>query len=550
MHDRFALHFVPEGYSVAGQKLMGRQAAGAGLMRAVARCGELVQVGSFSASAAHAAECENALRAGGFRGGVEWIPLSQPQELSRFGCLYHPAPGIQRLAWRRLPLGDRSYSLCGITHTTASHAIMGSIAELLVAPVRGWDAVICTSRVVRDTVGRILEEQADYLRARLGAQRFELPQLPLIPLGVHCDDLQFDAKQRAAARRTLQIAEDEVAFLFLGRLSFHAKAHPQQMFQALEQAEKGGRRVRLILCGWFANAAIEQAFRDAAALLCPSVALTVLDGRVPENQASAWAAADVFTSLSDNIQETFGLTPAEAMAAGLPCLVSDWNGYRDTVRDGLDGFRIPTVMPEPGAGIELAERYDDGLDSYDMYCGHSSQAVAVDGAALREACGRLIREPAPRRELGENARRRAREQFDWSKVFGRYRALWAELDERRRADPAPGVSLPARIPDRPDPFSLFRSYPTTALGMQSRVAPGADASIERLRQYRQLGINRFAAASLPSVEEFARLLEAMGGRETAVADLAALFAPADHARLLRGLGWLCKMDMLRVVNPA
>ena len=56
MNDRFALHFVPEGYSVAGQKLMGRQAAGAGLMRAVARCGALAQVGSFSASAAHAAE--------------------------------------------------------------------------------------------------------------------------------------------------------------------------------------------------------------------------------------------------------------------------------------------------------------------------------------------------------------------------------------------------------------------------------------------------------------------------------------------------------------
>jgi len=25
--------------------------------------------------------------------------------------------------------------------------------------------------------------------------------------------------------------------------------------------------------------------------------------------------------------ETFGLTPIEAMAAGLPCLVSDWDGY-------------------------------------------------------------------------------------------------------------------------------------------------------------------------------------------------------------------------------
>jgi len=56
MTDRFALHFVPEGYSVAGQKLMGRQAAGAGLMRAIARAADLAAVGCFAASAAHAAE--------------------------------------------------------------------------------------------------------------------------------------------------------------------------------------------------------------------------------------------------------------------------------------------------------------------------------------------------------------------------------------------------------------------------------------------------------------------------------------------------------------
>ena len=45
-------------------------------------------------------------------------------------------------------------------------------------------------------------------------------------------------------------------------------------------------------------------------------------------------------SLSDNIQETFGLTPLEAMASGIPVIVSDWDGYRSTVRDNKDGFRI------------------------------------------------------------------------------------------------------------------------------------------------------------------------------------------------------------------
>ena len=55
------------------------------------------------------------------------------------------------------------------------------------------------------------------------------------------------------------------------------------------------------------------------------------------------ASSDIFISLSDNFQETFGITPLEGMASGLPVVVSDWDGYRDTVRDQIDGFTIPTI---------------------------------------------------------------------------------------------------------------------------------------------------------------------------------------------------------------
>ena len=75
------------------------------------------------------------------------------------------------------------------------------------------------------------------------------------------------------------------------------------------------------------------------------------------NSAQVGSVRDIFCSLSDNIQETFGITPIEAMSAGLPVVVSDWDGYRDTVRDGIDGFRVPTQMPPPGYGDELALRH-------------------------------------------------------------------------------------------------------------------------------------------------------------------------------------------------
>ena len=33
------------------------------------------------------------------------------------------------------------------------------------------------------------------------------------------------------------------------------------------------------------------------------------------------------------------------MAAGVPVVVSDWDGYRYTVNDGVEGFRVPTLSP-------------------------------------------------------------------------------------------------------------------------------------------------------------------------------------------------------------
>ena len=412
MTDRFAFHYAPDGHSTSGARLMGREAAGAGLLRAVAAASDLEAVGCVAGGQAHAAEGERLLREYGYAGQVEWIAQGRPQDLERYGTLYHPAPGIERLAWRRLGIGERRYSLCGVTHATAGHAVMSSLANLLVAPVRSWDAVICTSRAVRDSVRRVLERQAEYLGARLGAQRFELPQLPLIPLGVHAADFDADPSRRDAARERLGIGGGDVAFLFVGRLSFCAKAHPQQMLLALERAAQNGARVHLVLCGASAGEAVDKAFHDAAAQLCPSVRLSVLEHDVAANEADAWAAADVFISLADTVQEAFDQAPLAAMAAGLPCIVSDWDGYRDIVRDGVDGYRIPTVMPGAGAGLDLAQRYDDGVDSHDTYCGHTSQAVAVDGAALARACARLAGDAALRRQLGDNARRRVRAEFD------------------------------------------------------------------------------------------------------------------------------------------
>ena len=147
-----------------------------------------------------------------------------------------------------------------------------------------------------------------------------------------------------------------------------------------------------------------------------------------------WAAADLFLSLVDNPQETFGLAPVEAMAAGLPVVVSDWDGYRYTVSDGVEGFRIPTLMPSKAQqGEELALQHDLGILSYQDYVGAVAQHVAVDTEAAAVAIVRLAESPSLRQRMGDAGRTTVSQRFDWSVVASQHYQLYTELSQMRQA---------------------------------------------------------------------------------------------------------------------
>ena len=107
------------------------------------------------------------------------------------------------------------------------------------------------------------------------------------------------------------------------------------------------------------------------------------------------------------------------MASGLPAIVSDWDGYRDTVRDKIDGFRIPTVTMEPGNGNDYALRYSLGLDTYDHYIGRTSQTVSIDLKLCIDRILSLAINKDLRKKLGNNAKERAKE-FDWKNIISQY----------------------------------------------------------------------------------------------------------------------------------
>jgi glycosyltransferase involved in cell wall biosynthesis len=550
MKANAAIYYRPEGYETKQPKLMGRNAAGEGFLNGLFHHADVDRFYCYSEERKTGQMFLDAARAAGSSRPVEWIGWGEPRRLAEPGALYVPDPGLHPHAWRRRRHDQRAYSLVGVTHTTASAAIMDRIADLQVAPLQEWDAIICTSQQVRSTILRLAGEQGEYLASRLGARLPPMPQLPVIPLGVDCQKLTPHAEQRQVERSSLQIGEEDVAILFMGRLSFHAKAHPLPMYLALERiARETGRRIHLLQAGWFANDFIRDAFVDGAKKFCPSVRCRFMDGRKPEVREHIWQAADIFCSLSDNIQETFGLTPIEAMAAGLPSVVSDWDGYKDTVRHGEDGFRVPTLMPSAGSGEDLADRHDAAIDTYDLYCGFTSQMIAVDVEATRQALYRLIDDEPLRRRMGQEARRRALELFDWRHVIKRYLELWEELAERRAlaSESAPRGAGSADFPARMDPFALFADYPSSVLSPDHRLL-GAGAGHD-LRTLADHPLVRFAKPMMRL--DLCELALARIGRTDAlrVAELEAELPPDGRAALARNLCWLAKLGLIAIKPP-
>lgn len=548
-----AIYFHPEAYSIDGPKLMGRHAAGASFLRAFLTYSQVDRFYIQVSHTQHAHDFQSTMARFNRHEPVEVVGPTRLGQLTQPGAVFYPGPDIGKHAWHRGVVGHTAWSVCGITHTTSSAAAMDGIADLLTKPIQPWDALICTSASVKDHVTRLLEAQSDYLKLRLGAQHMVMPQLPIIPLGVHAQDFVFSDHAKQKARDALDVSGDEVVVLFMGRLSFHAKAHPLVMYQALEQAaQRTRKKLVLIECGWHANDSIAKAFAQASQQACPSVRVVVLNGQNSHDRQMAWASADVFCSLSDNIQETFGIVPLEAMAAGLPVVVTDWDGYKDTVRDGLDGFRIPTWMPAPEMGGDLAWRHALEIDSYDMYCGHACALVAVEVEKAADALVRLIQDPGLRQRMGQSGRQHVLRHFDWRVVMTQYEALWRALKERRLAARA---ALPTQSqkgqpwPARMDPFSAFASYPTHTLQPETKLQL-ADGSLQdvlrRLHAYQQLSMVNYAKAVLSSTDELQRLLT---GAEQPVcaAQLVSVLAEPRRALGLRSLLWLMKLGLLRAV---
>ncbi len=564
-----ALVYDDDAYVEAGGAalgLMGRQVAGRSFLQA------LLSHGSFSEMAALVPERDSAASllqvwrdhpATGTRSRT--LRVIERGQLhgtlfpsSPATILHAPQPPDPALAWARQQAGPHAFALTGVTHTLCSPQAVALLTSLVTAPFEPYDALVCTSRAVANMVREVTGAYALYLEDRFGGKPRRKSSSPVpvrletIPLGVDIDRFHpADGAERAAARQSLGIAGDEVAILYVGRLSHHAKAHPYPMFRgASEAAAATGRRVHLMLAGWAAHPAVHDAFQDGARHFAANVRTSFVDGRDPQARRSVWHAADVFISPSDNIQETFGLAVVEAMASGLPVVASDWDGYRDLVDHGRTGFLVSTSMVN-GATATATARLLIGELNYDHFLAECSQATAVDVGETAAALARLVGDPELRRRMGAAGRSRACECFAWPKIIRAFEALWCEQEAERasRSSSAAGstswqgASGPAAYPA---PEQTFGGYPSRCLDDADRLLPavGHGDSLDAL-----LEMPLTHHAPTRRVLDPALLRAAVALAPCSVADLDRYWFQSGVERGVgrATLAWMLKYDLLRAV---
>ncbi len=396
------------------------------------------------------------------------------------------------------------------------------VIPLLAGPTHPCDALVCPSRSLAETYRRLF----GHVSASLGHSLEYQGRIEVIPWGV--DTTKFEPRDPAEHRRRFGLPADAMILLYVGRVSPVQKGDILPLLRVVARlAASASPELLLVIAGRVEVAGYEELIRSYAAHLGIGERVRFLGHIKPEDRHLVYNCGDIFVAPTDWIDEGFGLTPLEAMASGVPQVVSDWDGYRDTVRHEHTGFLVPTIWADCDPDISIGMTKDVLRDM------RAGQSVVVDPRALEQALAGLIGSADLRRRMAEASRRHAVAAFGWPSVVGAYESLWAELEGVARGlkgelDPRPSLHDPPL-------FGTVGHYASRVLGVGEPLAL-TRAGHELLEGSEVLPLTgRF---ELHDDELLSRILGALEAGPRSVRELE--FDHESPGRVLRHVLWLMK----------
>ena len=287
----------------------------------------------------------------GVASAYEWAERLTPITLASLSALDHCGPLIlftsstlfQRFACFRLARRHLEWPICGVTHTLSTGVSIGE------PRLYGYDALICTTLGAKETLRRTFEERCKSTAVTGPPRTLPNIQYPVIPLGVSAD--VANREECGLHREALGLSDEEYIVLTIGRLSPVNKAELYPIVATFLTMPGLPKKSCLVIAGDDTRHRIAGELRAFADRFRSSRSIRVMPNVTSREKYRLLSAADVFLAISDTVEETFGISVAEAMMAGLPIIASDWNGYRYLISHQENGLLVPTFM------------YNDSLES-------------------------------------------------------------------------------------------------------------------------------------------------------------------------------------------
>ncbi|HEY6350988.1 MAG TPA: glycosyltransferase family 4 protein [Candidatus Angelobacter sp.] len=378
-----------------------------------------------------------------------------------FTAFFNPAGNFPQPLVTRNHFGTRLYPVTILTHGFSLHSMLyDGFLRLLLEGTYPCDSLICTSRASRAAMANILDQVAGQFNRKFHADIRYSGRLDLIPLCV--DTERFRPQDKTLLRKQFKLPKEAIILLYMGYVSvLKAELLPLlHVFRRLIR-QNPGRKLLLVIAGTrdaLYSKTLEQSIKEFSL----SKHVRLVDSPSDKTKCALTAAADVFVSPGDSVQESFGITPIEAMACGIPQVVADWDGYRDTVSHGETGFLVPTYWT----------RCDSDLANTGHLLGWEfdhlalSQSVAIDVEALQSYLQMVIENQELRQTMAERSRKRAEALFSFPSVVKQYEQLWSELSLLARGV---GLTKSGASFDRASYFECFKSHASLALTDDSRL---------------------------------------------------------------------------------
>src|SRR5581483_7570476 len=338
-------------------------------------------------------------------GSIESLRESAPDDLVLFTSSHHLAKFVPFRQW----IGHPEWPICGRTHGLSANSLIPSYAWNYFAALGSHDAIVCTSKAGQQALSNLFAGMKN--SQSVAGNRDRLPIL--MPL-IHLDGVETEIASTSFERN-----DEGFVVLSIGRLSASHKADLRPLIAAFLSSNSLPASATLILAGDDTQGHIAAELERFGRTFSSSRKLVIMPNITTAVKQALLRVADVAISMSDTYQETFGISVLEAMAAGLPVVAPNWDGYRDIVVHGETGFLVDTwVYPDTGLLNAISMLIDPAFAL--------GQRVIVDIEEMLRWIAVLAANRLLARQLGQDGRKRALKNFSWQAIVQKLEECWDE----------------------------------------------------------------------------------------------------------------------------